>query len=59
MIPALTSLDSPKSGTGSQQFPPGAGGGGRTTVRGEEIHYRVQASGNTQVLRAYCIIQRC
>lgn len=47
----------PKAAQETNSFP--LGEGGRTTVRGEEIHYRVQASGNTQILRAYCIIQRC
>lgn len=34
MIPALTSPDTPKNGTGSQQFPPWGGGGANNSERG-------------------------
>lgn len=55
MIPASPLWIQPKAARETNSFPPG----GRTTVRGVGIHYWEQASGNTQILRAYCIIQHC
>lgn len=55
MIPASPLWIQPKAARETNSFPLG----GRTTVRGVGIHYWEQASGNIQILRAYCIIQRC